>query len=165
MPRMRLSGKFRVRHPCNSGLGDALAGGVSGSFARDILATLCSDMPRPEVVHPVSPETSSQLWAQRCLARGGLASFASGAAGLPGLPGGMPGSSLQACPLACGARCLAHVVPQLGLFERAMRVCYACTRHRLPQADRPHTHRKRTVGLHARVPAKPAVKSRQARSR
>ena len=73
---MRLSGEFRVRHPRNSGLRYALAGGASGSFARDILATLGSDMPRPEVVHPVSPETSSQLWAQRCFARSGPVSFA-----------------------------------------------------------------------------------------
>ena len=32
----------------------------------------------------------------------------------------MPGSFLQACPLVCGARCLAHVAPLVGLFERAI---------------------------------------------
>ena len=46
MPRARLSGQFRLRHPRNSGLRYALSRGGPASFARGILATLGSEMPR-----------------------------------------------------------------------------------------------------------------------
>ena len=74
---LRWSTQSRLRHPPSFVWSQrCFARGGPASFASDILATLGSDMPRPEVVHPVSPETSSQLWAQRCFARSGPVSFA-----------------------------------------------------------------------------------------
>ena len=128
-PDLRWPGQFRVRRPRNSGLQYALTGGGPtwsdrsfrdivrcrardglASFARDILATLGSEMVRArwsiqlrlmyprnsglrcpdvrwssqvrlrhaahEVIQPVSPEISSQLWVRRCCERGCPASSA-----------------------------------------------------------------------------------------
>eukprot|EP00959_Pyramimonas_sp_CCMP1952_P297846 6230656-Pyramimonas_sp.AAC.1 len=45
MPRARLSGKFRLRHPRSSGLIGYLTRDFLGRAPRDFLTTLASEMP------------------------------------------------------------------------------------------------------------------------
>ena len=92
---LRWSTQSRLRHPPNFGLRDA-SHEVVQSVSPETSSQLSSELPRPELVHPVSPETSnygfrdsahevrrpvspqtsSQLWFQRCLARDSPASLA-----------------------------------------------------------------------------------------